>query len=67
VSDFSSRVGYALESVETIDGNHVQIAKFPHSRDAGYRKVADKIALCVSEVMGESPHVWSHSLAISTL
>ena len=47
VNDFSSKLDHPLEVVETIDGNHMQMARFSDEADPGYRKVSSVIAVNV--------------------
>lgn len=47
VDDFSSKLDSPLEVVETIDANHMQMARFTGVEDPGYRKVSSVIATFV--------------------
>ena len=44
VNDSSSKLGHPLESVETINENHMQMARFGDAENPGYRKVSRVIA-----------------------
>jgi len=50
VSDYSSKLGHSLEIVETIRGNHMEMARFSDANDEGYRTLAKVIARCVTNI-----------------
>ena len=50
VSDASSKLDHPLEIVETIRGNHMEMARFSDANDEGYRTVSKVIAGCVTNV-----------------
>ncbi len=50
VSDFSSKLDHPLEIVETIPGNHMEMARFSDTNDEGYKTVSRVIARCVVDV-----------------
>ncbi|KAL8999156.1 MAG: hypothetical protein Q9169_001935 [Polycauliona sp. 2 TL-2023] len=49
VSDFSSKLDHPLETVETIRGNHMEMARFSDEYDEGYRTLFKVIERCVAE------------------
>lgn len=49
VSDYSSKLDHPLEIVETIRGNHMEIARFSAANDEGYRALSKVIARCVTD------------------
>ena len=53
VNDFSSKLDHPLEVVETIDGNHMQMARFSDVEDPGYYKVSSAIAGYVLRLVQE--------------
>ena len=44
IQDFSSKIDHPLEVLETIDANHMQMARFSGINDSGYRKVRRALA-----------------------
>ena len=50
VSDFSSKLDYPLEIVETMRGNHMEITQFSDANDKGYKTVSRVIARCVTDI-----------------
>ncbi len=50
VSDYSSKLDNPLEIVETIRGNHMEMARFSGANDEGYRTLAKVIARCVTDI-----------------
>jgi hypothetical protein len=50
VNDFSSRLDHPLETVESIDANHMQMAKFKGMGDAGYQKLSKAILSYIQEI-----------------
>jgi len=65
VSDFSSKLGHPLEIVETVRGNHMEMARFSDANDEGYRTVSRVIARCVID--SQQDHKRDRPLAGSTL
>ena len=49
VSDYSSKLDHPLEIVETIRGNHMEMARFSDEHDEGYRTLSTVIARCVTD------------------
>ena len=49
VSDYSSKLDHPLEIVETIRGNHMEMARFSDANDEGYRTLSKVIARCVTD------------------
>ena len=49
VSDYSSKLDHPLEIVETIRGNHMEMARFSAANDEGYRTLSKVIARCVTD------------------
>lgn len=49
VSDYSSKLDHPLEIVETIRGNHMEMARFSAADDEGYRTLSKVIARCVTD------------------
>lgn len=49
VSDYSSKLDHPLEIVETIRGNHMEMARFSDANDEGYRTLSKVIARCVAD------------------
>lgn len=49
VSDYSSKLDHPLEIVETIRGNHMEMARFSATNDEGYRTLSKVIARCVAD------------------
>lgn len=49
VSDYSSKLDHPLEILETIRGNHTEIARFSDANDEGYRPLSKVIARCVTD------------------
>ncbi|MCJ1253239.1 hypothetical protein MMC24_001050 [Lignoscripta atroalba] len=49
VSGYSSKLDHPLEVVETIRGNHMEMARFSDANDEGYRTVSKVIARCVTD------------------
>lgn len=50
VNDYSSKLDHSLEIVESIRGNHMEMARFSDADDEGYRTVSRVIARCVIDV-----------------
>lgn len=50
VSDYSSKLDHPLEIVETIRGNHMEMARFSDANDEGYRTVSKVIARCITDI-----------------
>jgi len=50
VSDSSSKLDHPLEIVETIRGNHMEMARFSDANDEGCRTVSKVIARCVTDI-----------------
>lgn len=50
VDDFSSKIDHPLETVETITGNHMEMARFRDAEDPGFRKVSRVIATYVEHL-----------------
>lgn len=50
VNDYSSKLDHSLEIVESIRGNHMEMARFSDADDEGYRTVSRVIARCVTDV-----------------
>ena len=49
VNDFSSKLDHPSEIVETIRGNHIEVARFSDANDEGYRILSKVIARCVTD------------------
>jgi hypothetical protein len=51
VDDFSSKLGLpqALETVESIDANHMQMARFSSRDDQGYRAISGVLSAFVRQ------------------
>ena len=56
VSDFSSKLDYPLEIVETMRGNHMEITQFSDANDKGYKTVSRVIARCVTDIEQYEEH-----------
>ncbi|PVH68096.1 hypothetical protein DL98DRAFT_662333 [Cadophora sp. DSE1049] len=50
VEDFSSKIGYSLEVLETIDANHMEMIRFDGPKNAGFREVSAALAGYVKSV-----------------
>lgn len=50
VSDYSSKLDHPLEIVETIRGNHMEMARFSDANDEGYRTVSKVIERCIDDI-----------------
>lgn len=56
VSDFSSKLDNPLEIVETIRGNHMEMARFSNANEEGYRTVSRVIARCIVDSQQDRKH-----------
>jgi hypothetical protein len=56
VDDFSSKVDLpaALETVETIDANHMQIARYRSKDDSGYRAISGVLKAFVRKELSQA-------------
>jgi hypothetical protein len=57
VDDFSSKLDLprALETVESIDANHMQMARYSSRDDQGYRAISGVLRAFVRQELGSQP------------
>ena len=55
VDDFSSKLGLprTLETVESIDANHTQMARYRNRADLGYRTISGVLKRFIQKGLGE--------------
>jgi hypothetical protein len=52
VDDFSSKLELPLETVESIDANHMQMARYSSRDDQGYRAISGVLKAIVRQGLG---------------